>query len=535
VEPLAEAFCRVHELHYQTKAREDRLYENFGCYNFAYQKDMKTLVVSYHTKWPTGWKSEWFYVKIDEKKEKLVQSLLELTFGLTRPQCNMTSGTPCPDAVYEFRIVSEHIETRDLVQEYLANRVFPTLREWGMLKLEGEKKKKELVRLPYHFKFKKHFKEPCQEWLDTIELMCNEILGNYTRKEDQLMTAAFGTRPKQRLNRVMDALNFEYPDYERLNKGAEGQKRKRTVSVVGRQAARMVKEDEEILKKRKLSPESKAIAPKKRKVTTPKQKATDKEEGTASTPSVVNVEEILKVMTESLPIKLSPLGPHLTELLQKKKEPSTTKKSAGPKKQRIITVTEAIEETPPPASASKAPAVESTAATKAAPAGAAIAEAATTKDANLQSTLSNIDKILLDMAAEEVVAAAEETMATAPGKEKEIAEDTSEEENFNFQNLIGQELTKAEKEELRDYAIFCGYEPGALLFGGVDDESLGCLRDRTGAKVIGTLSKSIGFPKLETDISRYRRQHIVGSLFCSNFKVKTFFRLFIIFNNEGVF
>jgi hypothetical protein len=53
----------------------------------------------------------------------------------------------------------------------LANRVFPTLREWGMPKLEGEKKKNELVQLPYHFKFKKHFKEPCQEWLDTIEVM----------------------------------------------------------------------------------------------------------------------------------------------------------------------------------------------------------------------------------------------------------------------------------------------------------------------------------------------------------------------------
>jgi hypothetical protein len=171
VEPLAEAFCRVHELHYQTKAREDGLHENFGCYNFAYRKDMKTPVVSYRTKWPTGWKSEWFYVKIDEKKEKLVQSPLELTFGLTRPQCNMTPGAPCSDAVYEFRVVSKHIGTRDLVQEYLANRVFPTLREWGMPKLEGEKKKNELVQLPYHFKFKKHFKEPCQEWLDTIEVM----------------------------------------------------------------------------------------------------------------------------------------------------------------------------------------------------------------------------------------------------------------------------------------------------------------------------------------------------------------------------
>jgi hypothetical protein len=257
---------------------------------------------------------------------------------------------------------------------------------------------------------------------------------------------------------------------------------------------------------------------------------TNTEEETPSTPSAANVKEILKVMTESLPIKLSPLGPHLTKLLQKKKEPSATKKSVVPKKRRIIDVTEAIEETPPPALASKAPAVESATATEAAP-----AEAATGKDANLESTLSDIDKILLDMAVEEAATAAEETMATVPGKEKEIAEDTSEQENFNFQNLIGQELTKAEKEELRDYAISCGYQPGALLFGGIDDESLGCLRDRTGAKVVGTLSKSIGFPKLETDISRYRRQHIVGSLFYSNFKVKAFLRLCIVFNNEGVF
>jgi hypothetical protein len=98
---------------------------------------------------------------------------------------------------------------------------------------------------------KKHFKEPCQEWLDTIEVMCNEILGNYTKKEDQLMIAAFGTRSKRRLNRVMDALKFEYPDYERLSKGGEGPKQRRVVSVVQRQAARMIKEDENLAKKKK--------------------------------------------------------------------------------------------------------------------------------------------------------------------------------------------------------------------------------------------------------------------------------------------
>jgi hypothetical protein len=136
-----------------------------------------------------------------------------------------------------------------------------------------------------------------------------------------------------------------------LNKGAEGQKRKRIVSVLSRQAARMVKEDEEIPKRRKSSPVPKVAAPKKRKATAPKPKTTEIEEEAPSTPSAADVEEIIKVMTESLPIKLSPLGPHLTKLLQKKGELSAAKKSAGVKKRRVITVIEAIEETPPPASA----------------------------------------------------------------------------------------------------------------------------------------------------------------------------------------
>jgi hypothetical protein len=124
-------------------------------------------------------------------------------------------------------------------------------------------KKHELVRLPYCFKFEKQFKKPCKEWLYMIETMCNKILRNYTKKEDQLMTTAFGTRPKLRLNRVMDALNFEYPDYEKLDKGGEGVKRKRVVSILNRKAAQLIKEDEKISKKAKIAPESKATPSKK--------------------------------------------------------------------------------------------------------------------------------------------------------------------------------------------------------------------------------------------------------------------------------
>jgi hypothetical protein len=149
-----------------------------------------------------------------------------------------------------------------------------------------------------------------------IETMCNEIHGNFTKKEDQLMTAAFGTRPKRRLNRVMDALKFEYPDYERLDKGAEGVKRKRIVSILSRQAARMVKEDEKASKKRKSTPEPKAAASKKRKAESPESKITEAAKDTPSMPLDAQVAEILKVMTKSLPIQLlSPLGPELMKIL----------------------------------------------------------------------------------------------------------------------------------------------------------------------------------------------------------------------------
>jgi hypothetical protein len=232
-------------------------------------------------------------------------------------------------------VVAEQISTRDLVQEYLANRTYPTSSGWGMPKMKETKKKHELVRLAYRFKFEKQFKEPCQEWLDMIETMCNEILGNYTKKEDQLMTTAFGTRPKRRLNRVMNALKFEYPDYERLYKGAEGVKRKRVVSILSRQAARMVKEDEKASKKRKITPEPKAAAAKKRKAESLEPKITEAAEEMPSTPPAAEITEISKVMTESLPVKLlSPLGPELMKILEKKDEPSATKKKADGQKNK---------------------------------------------------------------------------------------------------------------------------------------------------------------------------------------------------------
>jgi hypothetical protein len=356
--------------------------------------------------------------------------------------------------------------------------------------------------------------------------MCNDILGNYSKKEDQLMTAAFGTRPKRRLNRVLDALNFDYPDYEQLGGDAEGSKRKRIASALDKECTKLAKKEKETSEK--LIPEPKVAAPRKRKATSPKlaspkPKTSTREEEAPATPSAAEVEEILKVMTEPLPVKLSPLAPELTKFFQKDKEASAAESPAKPKKRRIIQVPEVIHQTPPPISASKIVIAETTGAeAEATEAEAAGAETGTTEDPNLETTLDDIDNILLRMAEEEAAVVAVNT-ATEIGKEQ--IEDILEEGNFNFQDILGQELTDAEKEELKKYAISCGYKPGSLLFGGVNEGKLRCLRNRTEAKVVRTFSKSVGLPKIEADLCRYQRQHIAGSLLYANFKVQS--RLFI--------
>jgi hypothetical protein len=178
-----------------------------------------------------------------------------------------------------------------------------------------------------------------------IETMCNEIVGNYTKKEDQLMTAAFGTRPKRRLNLVMDALNFDYPDYEKLDKGTEGIKRKRIVSILNRQATRLIKGDEKALKKTRTSQETKMAISKKRKLNIVPSSEPKAGEEAPLTPSAAEVAEILKVMTDFPPFKLlSPPGPELTKFLQKKGQPSVAEENVKEqKKRRIVNVMLAIE------------------------------------------------------------------------------------------------------------------------------------------------------------------------------------------------
>jgi hypothetical protein len=58
----------------------------------------------------------------------------------------------------------------------------------------------------------------------------DELLGSYSKAEDNALSTAFGSRGKKRLNRVFDAIGFVYPDY-RYPLWGQGKKRKATAVV----------------------------------------------------------------------------------------------------------------------------------------------------------------------------------------------------------------------------------------------------------------------------------------------------------------
>jgi hypothetical protein len=113
-----------------------------------------------------------------------------------------------------FSTVCAFIGTRDLIQEHIAFKVWPLVESWDMPKeTTADSSKGGLIRLKYTFRFREKFDEPDDEWLKCIEATSDELLGAYSKAEDNALSTAFGGQGKKRLNRVFDDIGFVYSDY----------------------------------------------------------------------------------------------------------------------------------------------------------------------------------------------------------------------------------------------------------------------------------------------------------------------------------
>jgi hypothetical protein len=223
IEPSAKCFCSMHELLYETKDMgKEQYHNNFGCYGFIARPNASHPVPTFRKRWPRTWMEEWFYVKNDltarEDIKEVIMHPIWSRFGLRRPKVEIddaAEGTVC-----------FFIGTRDLIQEHIAFRLWPLVESWEMPKETITKSSEgELVRLMYTFRYGDKFDEPNNDWLKCIEATSDELLGSYSKAEDNALSTAFGGRGKKRMNRVFDAIGFIYLGYHYPLRG-QGKKRK---------------------------------------------------------------------------------------------------------------------------------------------------------------------------------------------------------------------------------------------------------------------------------------------------------------------
>jgi hypothetical protein len=224
----------MHKLLYETKAMgKEQYHNNFGCYGFIARPNASHLVPTFRKRWPRAWMEEWFYVKNDLKVREDIKEVIMRPiwsrFGLRRPKIEIDETVEaCQRA---FSTVCSFIRTRDLIQEHIAFRVWPLIDSWEMPKETTiDSSEGGLVRLKYTFRFREKFDEPNDDWLKCIEATSDELLGAYSKAEDNALFAAFGGRRKKRVNRVFDAIGFVYPDY-RYPLWGQGKKRKTAASA----------------------------------------------------------------------------------------------------------------------------------------------------------------------------------------------------------------------------------------------------------------------------------------------------------------
>jgi hypothetical protein len=164
----------------------------------------------------------------DDVKEVIMRPILS-RFGLRSPKVEIDEAVEaCQKA---FGTVCFFMGTRYLIQEHIAFRVWPLVESWEMPKETVTKSNEgELVRLKYSFRYGDKFDEPNDDWLKCIEATSDELLGPYSKAEDNALSTSFGGRGKKRLNRVFDAIGFVYPDYCYPLRG-RGKKRKTAASA----------------------------------------------------------------------------------------------------------------------------------------------------------------------------------------------------------------------------------------------------------------------------------------------------------------
>jgi hypothetical protein len=390
----------------------------------------------------------------------------------------------------------------------------------------------DLVRLKYTFIYGDKFDEPNDDWMRCIEATSDELLGSYSKAEDNALSTSFGGRGKKRLNRVFDAIGFVYLDYcyplrERGKKRKTAVSAKTTASATLDEAAPMSKKLK-VLTHRRCYTEpaavlefggetSSAIEPKE--PIPPTQKAEDP----AIMPKVPSSKVVESKTDKDKAEEPKVEGTKMLEILSPSAEvavPKTEKSSVTmPRRKRMVNVLDILD-----TSDSKCPAplkkvVEAVKAQTGTVAKQIEVEAATIEAEVDTGPSKSAEKELAE--GEEVASEEKVTEQILTEKITTPAHEALKESiDYIIRYASGKVLSKEEEREAYHYAQKLKYPKGALVFNGSGEEDfLYCLPDNKEISVSREIGRSFGFPKLEDGLSVLLKDELADSLAYNSIKV----------------
>ena len=465
---------------------------------------------------------EWFYVKNDLKAREDIKEVIMRPiwsrFGLRRLKIEIDETVEaCQKA---FSTVCSFICTRDLIQEHIAFRVWLFVDSWEMPKeTTTDSSESGLIWLKYTFRFREKFDEPNDDWLKCIEATSDELLGAYSKAEDNALSAAFRGRGRKRLNRVFDAIGFVYPDYSYPLRG-QGKKRKSAALATPVEPVPKGKKVKVLTHQpRYIEPvvvpefgagsssaaktiqtastahgaEEPAVMPKMH-IAEPTEDKDDK----AEEPKIDEITKTPKIL--SLPIE--------ADLLKIQKTSAAT-----PKRRRMANVLDVVLETMKVLSPALVKKVVPTETKSQAETETRQAEAAQVQVETEATQIQAETKARPSVPIETTPAASEEKTIEQIASEKNEAsapEAWDKDIDYIIRHASGKELSQEEKLEARHYAQKLKYLKGALVFNGSGEEDfLYCLPDNKEIFVCWEIGKSIRFPSWKTVSRFYRRTNLL--------------------------
>jgi hypothetical protein len=387
----------------------------------------------------------------------------------------------------------------------------------------------ELVRLKYTFRYGDKFDEPNDDWLKCIEVTSDELLGSYSKAEDNALSTAFESRGKKRLNRVFNAIGFVYPNYCYSLRG-QGKKRKATdVAVSAEPMPKAASKKMKVLTHRTCYIEPVVVpefdgeassAAEPREPVPPTQKT----EELVIMPKVPSAE-----LAESKTEKDKAEKPNIEEtkaleILSPSSEvtvPKAQKSSAATTHRRrmanVLDVLETVKtlNSTPSRKIVEASKAQTEAETKTTEIEAAVIQAGTEAGPSevAEKKPSEIEEKATEEKATEQISP-EKVATPAPEALKESID-------YIIRHASGKGLSKEEEREAQHYAQKLKYSKGALVFNGSGEEDfLYCLPDNKEISVCREMGRSFRFPKLEDGLSILSKDELADSLAYNSIKVE---------------